>query len=58
MIVQNEEKKVEIDLTVKLTKSQLGAVKRFIGLTNSTDNETSLKALIMAVGRGSIGKGY
>ena len=55
---QNEEKKVEINLNLKLTKSQLSKVKSFIGLTGSTDDKTALKALIMSVSRGSITKGY
>ena len=58
MIDTKEENKIEINLSVKLNKSQLSSVKRFIGLANSTDDKTSLKALIMAVGRGSIGKSY
>lgn len=55
---QNEEKKVEVNLNLKLTKSQLNKVKSFIGLTGRTDNETALKALIMAISRGSITKSY
>ena len=58
MIDTKEENKTEINLNVNLTKSQLSTVKRFIGLANSTDDKTALKALIMAVGRGSIGKSY
>ena len=58
MIDTKEENKVKVDLSVKLTKTQLGVIKRFIGLHSSTNNETSLKALIMAVGRGSIGNSY
>ena len=58
MIDTKEDNKTEINLNVNLTKSQLSTVKRFIGLANSTDDKTALKALIMAVGRGSIGKSY
>ena len=58
-IEEKVENKIEVNLNVRLTKAQLSKVKSFIGLTGSTDNETSLKALIMAVSRGSIQKvGY
>lgn len=56
---QEEDNKTLFNISVKLNKTQVLALKKFNGMSNTTDDVVAIKSLILSIANGSIKKiGY